>query len=605
MLTERFKKLRRNDLSDIFEKKKIIKVWREIVRDQLRTLDLKDLYDHYDFNYNIEDKASSIRNEIINGDYKVSQPLIYRIEKKFGICRHLVTPQPTDALVFQVLVENIAEKILEKQPSENAFYSRDKHRVSKPHNLEDFYNFNWRQQWKRLQKKIYNFNDEKELIVVTDLSNYYDSIDITELRKVCTSNSQISEVITDLIFKIIEEISWKPDYLPYSGRGLPTTNIEGVRLLAHSFLFEIDEVLKQKTNNCFTRWMDDITIGVDSKKQAIETLSEISDMLKSRGLALNISKTNIYDSEKGYYHFQINANRYIDIIEKTSKDDPNFKSISQELHRRFLRHFKDQGAKYWDKIAKRYITTYSKLGINKLLTNIDEIYIEYPVLRENLLYYLSNFGYTSKTKEKVLSIIENIDVFDDRSLYQLCFLVTEWKIPINDKSTNFLDEFERKITSISISRKIPSDFYCVLWFKAKYNHPEDLLKFIKKYQYLWQVDSFLRRQVSAILSRLLITNNKIVEDLLQSQITSGIPSTVTLANQVLLFSKLEKLDNKLSFYLFPKNKQRSYPLSKFLVLCSVLNSEKIRNNQQYKDKIKENILDPYYLKWLDAQYNIR
>ncbi|WP_018212693.1 hypothetical protein [Desulfitobacterium hafniense] len=177
MQTERFNQLRKAELSEIFIEKNIVEVWRKIVRNQLRSLDIKDLYDHYDFNYNIEERAISIRNEILSGTYKVSQSMTYRIEKKFGICRHLVAPQPTDALVFQVLVEKISENILDNQPSKNAFYSRDKHSISKPHEADD-YNLNMRDLWKRLQKKIYNFNEEKDLIVVTDLSNYYDSIDI-------------------------------------------------------------------------------------------------------------------------------------------------------------------------------------------------------------------------------------------------------------------------------------------------------------------------------------------------------------------------------------------------------------------------------------------
>lgn len=119
MQTERFKRLRKAALSKIFEKKAITVVWRKIVKDQLRSLDLKDLYDHYDFNYNIEERAVAIRSEILNGTYKVSQPLIYRIEKKFGICRHLVIPQPIDALVLQTLIENISEKILANQPMGN------------------------------------------------------------------------------------------------------------------------------------------------------------------------------------------------------------------------------------------------------------------------------------------------------------------------------------------------------------------------------------------------------------------------------------------------------------------------------------------------------
>ncbi|MBI3755644.1 MAG: RNA-directed DNA polymerase [Deltaproteobacteria bacterium] len=603
MQTERFKRLRKDALSKIFNKKAITVVWREIVKDQLRGLDLKDLYDHYDFNYNIEERAVAIRSEILNGTYKVSQPLIYRIEKKFGVCRHLVIPQPIDSLVLQSLIENIAEKILANQPSENAFYSRDKHNVNHPHKIDE-YGLSWRKQWKQLQKKIYKFNEDKELIIVTDLSNYYDSIDIKELRKVFTSYTQIDEVLIDLLFKIIEEISWKPDYLPYSGRGLPTTNIEGIRLLAHSFLFELDEVIKQKTNNSFTRWMDDIVMGVDTRKEAIETISAVSDMLKSRGLALSLAKTNIYSDNEGYYHFQIEANRWIDEIETTKKSDRDYKKICIELHKRFKKHFKDKGAKYWGKIAKRYITTYGKLKATALITILSEIYVEYPELRVNLLIYLSQIRKKKKTSEVVIQILKSIDIFDDLSLYQLCSLVTQWEIPINDQSKLFLKEFEKMIIDFSFKRKIPSDFYCILWFKAKYSHPEELLKFINKYQNLWQTDSFLRRQVTSILSRLVITNSEAVEKLLFNQISSGITNTVTLANQIFHFSKIERLDKKLNYYLFPEKIQRTYPLGKFLVLCSVLNSEKIRTNKLIKEKIKRQIKDPYYLKWLDFQYNI-
>lgn len=539
------------------------------------------------------------------GNYQVSQPLIYRIEKKYGICRHLVIPQPGDALVLQTLVEHIADKILKNQPSENAYYSRDKTNMAFPHLVEmDEYGLNWREQWKKMQKQIYHFQEEKELIVVTDLSNYYDSIDLVELRKVFTSFSKIDEVLIDLLFRIIQEISWRPDYLPYSKRGLPTTNIEGIRLLAHSFLFEVDEVIKQKSGDSFTRWMDDITIGVNSKKEAVETISSISDMVKSRGLALNLSKTNIYNADEGYYHFQIEANRYIDNIENLKKGDKGFKKVKKELHSRFKKHFKDQGAKYWDKVTKRYITTYGKLKSTSLLYVLKDKYINYPSIRSNLLIYLSSMGYGKRTSQIILEIIDEIEIYDDLSLYQICQLVTAWEVPITEESKLFLTEFESKLISFSFKRKQSSDFYCVLCFKAKYNHHEDLLKFVDKYKNLWQADTFLRRQVTAVLSRLLITNSRHIENLLYNQISSGIPNTVTLANQILSFSDFDSIDKRLNPYLFPENIQRPYPLPKFLVLCSVLNSEKIRTNKGVQNKVKLHIKDPYYQKWLDSQYNI-
>src|SRR5690606_11725579 len=145
-----------------------------------------------------------------------------------------------------------------------------------------------------------------------------------------------------------------------------------------------------------------------------------------------------------------------------------------------------------------------------------------------------------------------IDIFDDLSLYQLCHLVTNWKIPVNNQSKEFLEKFEYEIITFSFQRKLPSDFYCVLWFKAKYNHPEDLYRFIDKYRNLWQTDTFLRRQVTSILSRLLITNGVKVEKLLYSQISSGVTNTVTLANQILTFSEFENTNSRLNYYLFPK-----------------------------------------------------
>jgi hypothetical protein len=604
MQTDRFNKLRKERLVQIFEKKKIAKVWRDIVKDQLRQQDLKDLYDNYDFNYNVDDRAEAIRNDIINGTYKVSQPLIYRIEKKFGVCRHLVIPQPIDALVLQVLVEHVAEDVLKSQPSKNAFYSRDKHNVSSPHTVEE-YGLSLRQQWKKLQRKIYNFQSEKALIVVTDLSNYYDSIDINELRKVFTSYSKIDEVLIDLLFRVIEEISWTPDYLPYSKRGLPTTNIEGIRLLAHCFLFEVDDILMQKSDNSFARWMDDIVIGMDSKKDSIEILSSISDVLKSRGLALNLAKTNIYNDTDGYYHFQIEENRYLDSIEKLQLTGADYEQLCIELHDKFKAHILDRKPKYWDKVAKRYITTYGKFKSLKLLSILSDTYLDFPELRNNLIYYLLAVGYTEETALTVLKILDQINIFDDISLYQLCNLVTQWEIPLNEKSDAFLKTFETKIGHFSVSRKITSDFYCLLWFKAKYNHPETLLQFIEKYKYIWQIDSFLRRQVTAILSRLLINNNINVVKLLNSQISSGVNNTVTLASQIYFFNNATTAEGKLLFYLFPEVRPKIYSLPRFLVLCSVLNSLDVRQNQNIRSKVIEYIKDPYYKKWLDSQYNIR
>lgn len=606
MLTDRFDKLRKKELDKVFGKLEIINTWRKVVKNQLRKLDIQDLYDFYDFNYNIDERALALRTEILNGNYQVIKPLIYRLEKKLGICRHIVIPQPQDALVLQVLTEQLNLEIISKMPSENAFYSQDKHNMRYPHNLDTEYGINWQKQWKKLQKLIYQFKESKELLVVTDLSNYYDSIDISVLRNQISNIVDDKEVLLDLLFKIIENISWNPDYLKYTGRGLPTSNLEGVRLLAHSFLFEFDAILKDKTNNSFTRWMDDVIIGVNSRQEAIEMLSSSSDVLKSRGLALNIAKTDIYDSEKAEFHFQIAQNKYLDSVDYNLKPrTQEYNSKTSELKREFKKHLKNTKAKYAEKITKRYVTAFGKFKSEKLLSEVALLYNERPGIRGNLLIYLSELGYKKKTSDTVIKIIRNLNVYDDISLFQVCKLVTDWNIPDNESSLEFLKIFEKEIKAISQRRKNPFDFYCLIWFKSKYEHPDSLLRFIKDYENIWKSDPFLRRQVTTSLSRAYMANPSKVTTILKQQISTGIPQIVSLSSQLLSFSSFDNLPSKINMYLFPTHKQKRYPLSKFLVLCSLLNSESVRTNEIIKSKVKEYIVDDYQKKWIVAHYNIR
>lgn len=607
MLTDRFHRLRSKELDSVFSKKNISHVWRKIVRDQLRRVDILDIYDYYDFNYNIDSRALLIRSDLYSGNYEGAKPIIYRIEKKLGVCRHLVIPQPIDALILQIITDCISKEILSNQPSENSFYSRDKHNLRKPHELkEDEYGLNWRKQWKLMQKKIYQFNDEKDLIVVTDLSNYYDSIYMPELRKIITGYVKNNEVLLDILFKIIESISWTPDYLPYVGRGLPTTNLEGVRLLAHSLLFEFDAILKDKTNDNFTRWMDDIVIGVDNRNEAIETLSSASDVLKSRGLALNLRKTNIYDESQAEFHFLIEENKYLDSINFDEHKRNGISGISKELGKRFNSHLKkNHGAKYFEKVSKRYITAFGKLGSKGILQRVPDLFNENPGIRQNLLYYLSILGYGKRTSEVVLEVLKQLKLYDDISLFNICRLITDWQVPTNEEGQKFVDSMQSEIRRFSEKRKNPFDFYCLLWVKTKYDHPQTLFDFITKYENIWKSQPFLRRQASAIMGRLLPFKEEKIKLILNQQISTSESQVVSIATSILSFQKAVNIEGKVNLYLFPKSKPKVYPLQKFLALCTFLNSDVYRTDPNIINRVKEFITDPFYKKWIELQYDIK
>ncbi len=603
MHTERFQRLRRKSLDVVFEQESAKKIWRSTVRNQLRSMDIKDLYDHYDFNFNIEDRIQAIKASILDGSYSVGTPLIYKMEKKLGICRHMVIPQPEDALVLQCLVERVSAEVLKKQPSANAFYSRDKHNVKKPHEAIE-YGLSFREQWKVLQKKIYNFTGSFNYLVVTDLSNYFDSIDLRELRRVFSSYVETDEVIVDLIFRVVEGLSWKPDYLPYSHRGLPTANIEPVRLLAHSYLFEVDQILKERTSENFSRWMDDITCGTDSKRDGIALLSDVSDVLKSRGLALNVSKTQILSADEAHFHFQIDKNNEIDAYESLTPGTVIANRAEVILWKKYKRHFLDKSPKSWDKVAKRYITTFARLKSDRLLRDISGRYIANPSLRTNYIMYLLSRGYSQKASKCLLEILDEIDPFDDMSLFQISSLITHWSVPMDKAGRRFIKIAETKLNAHAKSKNDAQSFFALLWFKSKYSKSDALYNFLIKNRGTWQGNSFLRRQATASMSRFAFSNGKKFRDLRAHQAMSGVPTSVSVANQLAQFSAMTAVPFALGAYLFTKQIPQTYPHTKFIVLCSVLASNHIRNDPSIYKKIVSHVSDPWHLRILSQEFGI-
>lgn len=600
MQTERFNQERKQVLESVFNISDIRKIWRNIVKGQLRSADIKDLFDNYDFNYNIDNHAKYLKKSILSGLYKTEQPVFYRIEKKLGVCRLLVIPNPNDALVLQVVIESIAKQVIDAQPTDRAFFSRDRHNVPRAYQIDN-YGLSFREQWKLLQNHIYKFSEECKYLVVTDISNYYDSINVSELRKVLSSHTRINEVLVDLIFNIIAGISWTPDYLPYTGKGLPVSNIEGIRLLAHSMLYEIDRMINKKSRGSFVRWMDDIVIGVNKLKEGKDIIFAISEMLRSRGLALNLSKTDIYECNRGIKEFEIEENKYIDLITKEYEESKN-NQIPSDAYKRFKKHLKKNRTRYWDKVTKRYITFFAKSKYASPLNLVAGLYLTEVSLRPNLLWYLEAIGYRKKCKQVILDILGSINVFDSISLFQISNLITNWQIPTSVKERLFIDSVESKLISFPFSEQMPMNFYSVLWFKAKYSDGIALVEFLKRFQNLWNGNDLLRRQAVTSLARLWNVDNKFVSKVLDAQIVSNSRGTISVASCIRMFAEAKSLEGKVNMYLFNRQATGAFPLQKFLVLCSFMNSESIRKNPDTWNKINHFITDPYYLKILRDTY---
>src|SRR5437868_5569998 len=96
-ITARFELERRRQLKALFTQSRLADLWRRLVKNQMRRFDIRDLHDYYDFNFKIEARADAIVDRVLAGTYRAEAPLVYRVEKKLGVCRHLLIPSPSDA----------------------------------------------------------------------------------------------------------------------------------------------------------------------------------------------------------------------------------------------------------------------------------------------------------------------------------------------------------------------------------------------------------------------------------------------------------------------------------------------------------------------------
>ena len=568
--------------------------WRGIVRNQMRSLPILDLYDYYDFSFNIKERASEIRNLLLKAKYKASSPLIVKLEKRYGICRHVMVPSPSDALIFQTITEELAPSIIRRQPTSKAFYSRDKQTLKLPHQVAQS-RYPWFILWPKYQKNILKFTNNCDYLVVTDVSDYYDNIGLRELRHIVSSYSKTQEVILDLLFNIIEQLAWNPDYLPTSLKGLPQIDIEAFRLLPHAMLFETDKLLNKQTNGNFVRWMDDINFGVDTKDEAFTILGNLNDALKTRGLALNISKTEIYTASEAKEHFLFDENKYLDQVLATSTAATNFQQVKSDFLKRFRAHLGKSKLMNWDKVTKRYFTVAAHFKFTELRPYVYDLFVQAPSTRSHILSYLGHLKFSKNTAAILLSLINSVKRYDDVTLFELCKLITEIQIPHTPTGI----EFVKNVNKVLKEYATDFDLFCYFWFLAKYGAPYIIMNLIQKTKERWRNEPFLAREVMSILPRLLRFNQPATLRLLDEQARIGTINASSVANSLNSIIKIERLSGHTK-YIFPPKPQKPFPLPKYLILTAFLSSRNLMPSEKTSlvNKVNTHVSDQWYLYWL-------
>lgn len=229
-----------------------------------------------------------------NNLYEPSPALHFDIPKPGYTVRYSSETNIIDRLIYQACVDFIAPE-LDKIHTASVY----SHRVNSDWGNKYFFKYAV-EEWNKFlsDTKIELDKEENEVLLITDLSNYYESISIKDL--INTLNFQIENLnIEPEKKKEFKKVSSQLHKLLYNWcqpdtkRGIPQ-NRDASSFLSNIFLNPVDDIMV-KSGYKYFRYMDDIRIVCKNKFDGRKALKLLVKELRKKGLNVNSKKTQILD----------------------------------------------------------------------------------------------------------------------------------------------------------------------------------------------------------------------------------------------------------------------------------------------------------------------
>jgi hypothetical protein len=149
--------------------------------------------------------------------------------------------------------------------------------------------------WKNFNGGVRAAMKEDDVLVTTDVSNYYEHIEIPRLKDTFRNLLPELQITADEkghVRECLERLfEWLIEWSFSSARGIPQ-NRDASSFLANVYMVPVDRALVA-TGNSYFRYMDDIKIVCPDVLTARRALKTLIIALRERGLSVNARKTEI------------------------------------------------------------------------------------------------------------------------------------------------------------------------------------------------------------------------------------------------------------------------------------------------------------------------
>ena len=387
----------RQTFEDLFDPSRLRRT-AAIIRKEVRLLHARDVIDWTDWFVALEPSLASLSQEVISGAYAPSAPTRYELGKSHGAFRVITALNMRDAIVYRHICDEALERsTAEKVPG--AYFSR-RHSatpVGSTFDIEGDEYHSFFEVWLTFNQYRSRtlLNDVYQVLVVTDITNYFDSIQ-HDLLIEYLSPFQLPRKAMGLLGRLLEAFKPTAGHSPNPRVGLPVDELDCSRELAHIFLFEHDKrVVGEFGSSNYVRWLDDQNIGVRSLSEARKLVNVLTRSLSSQRLTLNAGKTKFLLPADVLLHFQLEANEELDEWEQRFKRITaiNVNQARDELTEcwNLISSGDHVGVGNWGKILKRVYAAATKVDSDLLEGRALQDLVDHPDQLDERI-----FGYFAK-----------------------------------------------------------------------------------------------------------------------------------------------------------------------------------------------------------------
>ncbi|MBA7562897.1 hypothetical protein ES708_04550 [subsurface metagenome] len=281
---------------NVYRKSNLYRAWEQ-VKDYARVNEaLFDIHAFENFEEHLEENIETLRFELRNHTYLPAPYRWYLIPKErkeddFEY-RRMAFVHPRDYVVIQAII-NVIGPTFEKSFSNNSCLG---YRLDTEGKTGSSIFYSWQSSWQSRKRRVTSFlyHPEYFYYIKADIFYFYDKIDRVRLYKLIldkiSSEPEICNILRDFLEDTyIDDSDGEEKTCSPPAKGIPQGPAFSA-FFANIYLDELDHLIEKKSFD-YVRYVDDMVILCESKKQMEDIKKLLEYYLSSMNLELNADKT--------------------------------------------------------------------------------------------------------------------------------------------------------------------------------------------------------------------------------------------------------------------------------------------------------------------------